>query len=86
MSIARLLNIAGLLRTVPAIIILSLSFSFGIHAQTSMPEVLDTATLRQQLEYMNERMNIYNERTNELIGSLRRFHEEMHALGEGDVD
>jgi preprotein translocase subunit SecF len=25
-----------------------------------MPEVLDTATLRQQLDYMNERMNIYN--------------------------
>ncbi len=27
---------------------------------------------------------IYNEKTNELIASLRRYHEELHALGEGD--
>ncbi len=60
MRIARLLNIAGLIRTVLAIIILQLSSIYCTQAQTNMPEVLDTATLRQQLDYMNERMNIYN--------------------------
>jgi preprotein translocase subunit SecF len=60
MRIARLLNIAGLIRTVLAIIFLSVSGIFCTHAQTSMPEVLETATLQQQLEYMNEKMNIYN--------------------------
>ncbi|MCY3414666.1 MAG: AAA family ATPase [Candidatus Heimdallarchaeota archaeon] len=29
---------------------------------------------------------IYNERTNELIASLRRFHEELHAMGEGQYE
>ncbi len=29
-------------------------------------------------------VTIYDERTNNLIASLRRFHEEMHALGEGE--
>ena len=60
MRIARLLNIAGLLRTVLGIIILNLSDIYCAQAQTSTPEVLDTATLQQQLEYMEERMNIYN--------------------------
>ena len=60
MRIARLLNIAGLIRTVLAIMILQLPSIYYTLAQTSMPEVLDSATLRQQLEYMNERMNIYN--------------------------
>ena len=60
MSIARLFRIAGLLRTVPAIIMLYFCCIHGLQAQTSMPEVMDTATLKQQLEYMNERMNIYN--------------------------
>jgi hypothetical protein len=60
MSIARLLNIAGLLRTVLAVIILNLSSIYCTLAQTNIPVVLDTATLRQQLDYMNERMNIYN--------------------------
>ena len=60
MRIVRLLNIAGLLRTVFAIIILNLSGIYCTQAQTSTPEVLDTATLQQQLDYMEERMNIYN--------------------------
>ncbi len=60
MRIARLLNIAGLLRTVLGIIILNLSCIYYAQAQTSTPEVLDTATLQQQLDYMEERMNIYN--------------------------
>jgi preprotein translocase subunit SecF len=60
MRLARLINIAGLLRTVFAIIILNLSGIYCTQAQTSMPEVLDTATLQQQLDYMKERMNIYN--------------------------
>ncbi len=60
MRIARLLNIAGLLRTVLGIIILNLSSIYCAQAQTSTPEVLDTATLQQQLDYMEERMNIYN--------------------------
>lgn len=60
MRIARLLNIAGLLRTVLGIIILNLSGIYCAQAQTSTPEVLDTATLQQQLDYMEERMNIYN--------------------------
>jgi preprotein translocase subunit SecF len=60
MRIARLLNIAGLLRTVLVVIILSISGIYCTQAQTSMPEVLDTATLQQQLDYMKERMNIYN--------------------------
>jgi preprotein translocase subunit SecF len=60
MRIARLLNIAGLLRTVLGIIILNLSGTYCAQAQTSTPEVLDTATLQQQLDYMEERMNIYN--------------------------
>lgn len=60
MRLVRLFNIAGLLRTVFAIIILILSGIYCIQAQTSMPEVLDTATLQQQLDYMKERMNIYN--------------------------
>lgn len=60
MIIRRPLNIAGLLRTLPAIIVLNFCWIHGILAQTTMPEVLDTATLRQQLDYMNERMNIYN--------------------------
>lgn len=60
MRIARLLNIAGLLRTVIGIIILNLSCIYCAQAQTSTPEVLDTATLQQQLDYMEERMNIYN--------------------------
>ena len=60
MRIAGLLNIAGLLRTVLVIIILSISGIYCTQAQTSMPEVLDTATLQQQLDYMKERMNIYN--------------------------
>ena len=60
MRIARLFNIAGLLRTVLVIIILSISGIYCTQAQTSMPEVLDTATLQQQLDYMEERMNIYN--------------------------
>ena len=60
MRIAGLLNIAGLLRTVLVIIILSISDIYCTQAQTSMPEVLDTATLQQQLDYMKERMNIYN--------------------------
>jgi len=29
---------------------------------------------------------IYDDRTNQLIASLRRYHEEMHALGEGQPD
>ena len=60
MRIARLLNIAGLIRTVLAINIMQLAVIYCIQAQTPTPEVLDTATLQQQLEYMNERMNIYN--------------------------
>lgn len=32
-----------------------------------------------------DKLSIYNKRTNELIASLRRYHEEMHALGEGNV-
>lgn len=60
MSIARLLNIAGPLRTVLAIIILNLSGIYCTQAQTITPEVLDTATLQQQLDYMEERMNTYN--------------------------
>lgn len=60
MIIVRLLNMAGLFRTVSAIIMLNFCCIHGILAQTSMPEVLDTATLKQQLDYMNERMNIYN--------------------------
>ena len=60
MRLVRLFNIAGLLRTVFAIIILILSGIYCTKAQTSMPEVLDTATLRQQLDYLKERMNIYN--------------------------
>jgi preprotein translocase subunit SecF len=60
MRIARLFNIAGLLRTVLVIIILSISGIYCTQAQTSTPEVLDTATLQQQLDYMEERMNIYN--------------------------
>lgn len=31
-----------------------------------------------------ESPQIYNTKTNDLIASLRRYHEEMHALGEGD--
>ncbi len=34
----------------------------------------------------NDTPIIYNERTNELIASLRRYHEEMHALGEGEAE
>ena len=60
MRIVRLLDIAGLLRTLLAIIFLFISSIYCTQAQTSMPEVLDTATLQQQLDYMNERMNIYN--------------------------
>jgi preprotein translocase subunit SecF len=60
MSIARPFNITSLLRTVLATIILCLSFAYYAQAQVSTPEVLDTATLQQQLDYMEERMNIYN--------------------------
>jgi len=60
MRISRLLNIAGQLRTVLVIVILSISGIYCSEAQTNTPEVLDTATLQQQLDYMEERMNIYN--------------------------
>ena len=53
-------HLAGLLRTVLAIIILNLSAIYWTQAQTSIPEVLDTAPLQQQLDYMEERMNSYN--------------------------
>jgi preprotein translocase subunit SecF len=43
-----------------ATIILTLSSIFCTEAQVSTPEILDTATLQQQLDYMKERMNIYN--------------------------
>lgn len=41
-------------------IILCLFINHQAQAQTSMPQVLDTATLEQQLDYMEERMNTYN--------------------------
>jgi Fe2+ transport system protein B len=53
-------HLAGLLRTALSIIILNLSAIYCTQAQTSIPEVLDTATLQQQLDYMEERMNTYN--------------------------
>jgi len=31
-----------------------------VRGQTSMPEVLDTGTLKQQLDYLNEKTRIYN--------------------------
>lgn len=51
---------ASLPRTVLIGVVILLSLSCWAQAQTSMPRVLDTATLRQQLDYMNERMNTYN--------------------------
>ena len=60
MRIAYLLNRASVFRTVLAIIILCLSGVNEIQSQVTTPEVLDTATLQQQLDYMKERMNIYN--------------------------
>jgi hypothetical protein len=58
MRIARTFRITGLIRIVLIGVILFLPHY--IQAQTVTPGVLDTATLQQQLEYMNERMNIYN--------------------------
>lgn len=60
MRIAPSLHFNSLLPTVLAIIIFNLSAIDCTQAQTSIPEVLDTATLQQQLEYMEERMNSYN--------------------------
>jgi hypothetical protein len=60
MRITPSLHLAGLLRTALSIIILNLSGIYCCQAQTSIPEVLDTATLQQQLDYMEERMNTYN--------------------------
>jgi preprotein translocase subunit SecF len=60
MRIALPIKIAGLFRTAMAMIFLYLIISNVTQAQTSLPEVLETATLQQQLEYMNEKMNIYN--------------------------
>jgi uncharacterized membrane protein len=51
---------AVLTRILLVLFILILSFPYCAQAQTNTPRVLDTATLRQQLDYMNERMNIYN--------------------------
>ena len=48
------------IRTLLFPVILLLSLPCVAQAQTNTPRVLDTATLRQQLDYMNERMNIYN--------------------------
>ena len=36
-------------------------------------------------EEEEEEITIYDERTNQLIASLRRYHEELHALSEGQV-
>ncbi len=41
-------------------IFLYVFISHQAQAQTTMPQVLDTATLEQQLDYMEERMNTYN--------------------------
>jgi len=60
MRITPSLHFTCLLRTVLAIIILDLSAQYCTQAQTSIPEVLDTAPLQQQLDYMEERMNTYN--------------------------
>jgi DNA polymerase III delta prime subunit len=32
-----------------------------------------------------EQITIYDEKTNQLIASLRRYHEELHAMGEGQI-
>ncbi len=34
----------------------------------------------------SSREDLYNEKTNELVGQLRRFHEELHALTEGETE
>jgi preprotein translocase subunit SecF len=60
MSIAFSINISALFRIPMAMIFLYLTSSNAIQAQTSMPDELETATLQQQLDYMNEKMNIYN--------------------------
>ena len=60
MRSARLVNIAGYLRLFFAIIIFCASGFNGIQAQVSTPEVLDTATLQEQLDYLKQRTNIYN--------------------------
>jgi preprotein translocase subunit SecF len=51
---------AVLIRTLLAMIFLCLSGICSAQSQTSTPEILDTATLKQQLDYMKERINIYN--------------------------
>jgi preprotein translocase subunit SecF len=53
-------NVARLIRIALASITICLSLPYYTQAQTSTPEVLDTATLQQQLDYMEERMNTYN--------------------------
>ncbi len=60
MRSARLLNIAGHLWSFLAIIIFCTSGLNDIQAQVSTPEVLDTATLQEQLDYLRQRTNIYN--------------------------
>ena len=60
MRTSRPFNRSGLIRTVLAMIFFCLSSIYCTQAQTSTPRVLDTATLQQQLDYMQERMNIYN--------------------------
>lgn len=60
MRIAPSRHLTGLRRIVLTIIIVNLSSIYSTQAQTSMPAVLDSATLQQQLDYMEERMNIYN--------------------------
>ncbi|MCH8905739.1 MAG: AAA family ATPase [Candidatus Heimdallarchaeota archaeon] len=46
----------------------------------------DTDDKEESENGKNARLTIYNERTNELIASLRRFHEEFHAMGEGNSE
>jgi superfamily I DNA and/or RNA helicase len=44
----------------------------------------DEKQIEEEVEGDNDdEITIYDERTNQLIASLRRYHEEMHALGEG---
>jgi preprotein translocase subunit SecF len=60
MRTERPFKINGRFRIFLAIFIFCLTGVNDIHPQTITPEILDTATLQQQMDYLKDRTNIYN--------------------------
>lgn len=57
-----------------------------IYVQRFFKEIDDSVELDNEALKENDSPEIYDDRTNNLIGSLRRYHEELHALEDGQVD